>query len=190
MQRPGFHFDPARLRNAAVLVPLIDRPDGVHVLLTRRSEFLNKHAGQVSFPGGRIEPSDATPLAAALRETEEEIGLAAPQIQVLGGLPRYPTITGFMIHPYVGFVRESGLLVPQPEEVAEIFEVPLGFLLDPANHRPHQVEHQGRTYHVDAMPYGEYFIWGATAAIFRAFYDRLRAGAPELLPASVPCDER
>lgn len=170
-------------------MPLVARPSGVQVLLTRRSEFLNKHAGQISFPGGRIEPADATPLAAALRETEEEIGLAAPQIQVLGGLPRYPTITGFMIHPYVGFVRESGLLVPQPEEVAEIFEVPLGFLLDPANHRPHTVEHQGRTYHVDAMPYGEYFIWGATAAIFRAFYDRLRTGAPELLPVSASCDE-
>ena len=173
---------PDQLLEAAVLVPLVERPSGLNVVLTRRSEALNRHAGQISFPGGRVDRTDHSPLAAALREAHEEVGLVPARVQVLGSMPRYPTGTGFMIHPFVGYVRESGLLVPEPSEVAEIFEVPLAFFLDPANHHPHRFERDGRVYHLHAMPYGDYYIWGATAAILRELYTRLRGESPELLP--------
>ncbi|MFO7858938.1 MAG: CoA pyrophosphatase [Ectothiorhodospiraceae bacterium] len=169
------------LRHAAVLVPVIARDDGHHLLLTRRSESLNQHAGQISFPGGCLDPTDPSLLQAALREAHEETGLAPEQVSVLGALSPHATPSGFLIHPFVGFVAECGALVRQPEEVAEIFEVPLGFLLDQRNHRPHDVEHQGRRYRLTAMPYGSYFIWGATAAIIRDFHGRLQEASPELV---------
>ncbi len=181
-ERPGLPLDRSALRDAAVLVPLVQRPEGLHVILTRRSEDLASHAGQISFPGGRIDPGDASPLHAALREADEEISLAPSRVRLLGAMPHYPTATGFMIHPFVGYIRDSGILVPQPSEVAEIFEVPLAFFLDPANHRPHHIEYQGQQYRLHAMPYGDYYIWGATAAILRELYARVRGHAPEMLP--------
>ncbi|SEO53294.1 CoA pyrophosphatase [Aquisalimonas asiatica] len=180
IHRPGFPVDTSSLRDAAVLVPLVERRGGLQVILTRRSEALTKHAGQISFPGGRVDPGDASPMAAALRECHEEIGLLSSGVDVLGSLPRYPTISGFMIHPFVGHVHNPGRLRAEPSEVAEIFEVPLAFFLDPANHQPHDVDVNGETYRLHAMPYGDYYIWGATAAILRELYQRLRSGAPDV----------
>ena len=169
------------LRHAAVLVPVIARGDGHHLLLTRRSERLNQHAGQISFPGGCLDPTDPSLEEAAIREAQEETGLTPNQVSILGALTPHATPSGFLIHPFVGFVADCGELVRQPEEVAEIFEVPLAFLLDQRNHQPHDVEHEGRRYRLTAMPYGSYFIWGATAAIIRDLHGRLREASPELV---------
>jgi len=159
-----------QLKPAAVLVPLVERPDGFHVLLTRRTETLRSHAGQISFPGGRIESTDASVEAAALREAQEEIGLSPDRVEILGRLGRYTTGTGYLVYPVVAVVDPPLSLRPDPAEVAEIFEVPLSFLLDPRNHRPHRMEYQGRVYNLVAMPYGDYYIWGATAAMLRNLY--------------------
>jgi len=169
----GFTMPVVRLRRAAVLVALIARANGLHVLLTRRSEALRDHAGQISFPGGCIEPSDASPQAAALREAMEEVGLAPERVEILGAMPPYQTATGFIIHPSVGLVQHPGMLRADPDEVAEIFEVPLAFFLDPRNHQPHVLEHEGRQYRLHAMPYRDYYIWGATAGILRQLYHLL-----------------
>ena len=155
---------------AAVLVPLVERDDGFHVLLTRRTEHLRDHAGQISFPGGRIEPEDASVEAAALREAEEEIGLAADAVEISGRVGCYRTGTGCLVHPVVGLLTPPLTLRPDPFEVAEIFEVPLSHFLDPENHRPHVMEHGGRRYQLYAMPYGDYYIWGATAGMLRSLY--------------------
>jgi 8-oxo-dGTP pyrophosphatase MutT (NUDIX family) len=135
------------------------------VLLTQRTAHLREHAGQISFPGGRVEPEDASPAHTALRETEEEIGLASAHIEIVGYLPEYRTNTGFRVMPVVGLVRPPFALRPDPSEVAEVFEVPLAFLMDPANHQQHSVHYRGKLRHYYAMPYGDYFIWGATAGI-------------------------
>lgn len=160
---------------AAVLVPLVERSAGWHIILTRRNENLRDHAGQISFPGGRIEESDGTVEAAALREAHEEVGLAPERVDVLGRLGRYYTGTGFLVYPVVGRVRLPVTLRAEPGEVAEIFEVPLSFFLDPRNHRSHVIESGGRRHDVLAMPYGDYYIWGATAGMLRNLYDALRA---------------
>ena len=131
---------PARLTSAAVLVPVIERPEGLTVLFTQRTAHLNDHAGQVSFPGGRCEVTDASPVFTALRETEEEIGLAPELIEILGILSEYRTGTGFSVTPVVGLVRPPFDLHPDSFEVAEVFETPLAFLLDPANHQRHSME--------------------------------------------------
>lgn len=164
---------------AAVLVPLVIHASGITVMLTRRAAHLNDHAGQISFPGGRCEPSDRDAAHTALRESYEEVGLAAEQVEVLGILPDYLTATGYRVTPVVGLVASPIALKPDPQEVAEVFEVPLAFLMAGANHERRQFGHpslvQGRIFY--AMPYRDYFIWGATAGMLRNLYHFLRAGS-------------
>lgn len=161
------------LTPAAVLVPIVLRESEPTVLLTQRTAHLRDHAGQVSFPGGRVEADDASPVATALRETEEEIGLTRERIEVLGFLPEYRTGTGFRVTPVVALVRPPFELTLDPFEVAEVFEVPLAFLLDPANHQRHSLHYRGALRSYFAMPYGDYFIWGATAGMIRSLSERL-----------------
>jgi 8-oxo-dGTP pyrophosphatase MutT (NUDIX family) len=153
------------LRGAAVLVPLIDRAEGMTVLLTRRTETLATHAGQISFPGGCVEPQDADAVAAALREAQEEVGLPPERVAVIGRLDTYVTRTGFEVTPVVGLVEPPVPLAPDPAEVAEVFEAPLAFLIDRANHRRDSRVYNGATRHFYAMPWGDYYIWGATAGM-------------------------
>jgi 8-oxo-dGTP pyrophosphatase MutT (NUDIX family) len=155
----------AALRPAAVLVPLIDHPGGLTVLLTQRTAHLSAHAGQVSFPGGRIEPGDADAVAAALRETEEETGLPRDRVTIVGRLDTYLTGTGFEITPVVGIVAPPIALTIDPYEVAEAFEVPLGFVLDRRNHQRVERESAGRRRIFCVLPYQGRNIWGATAGI-------------------------
>jgi 8-oxo-dGTP pyrophosphatase MutT (NUDIX family) len=167
---PEDEIDGIRLRSAAVLVPLVDHDDGMTVLLTRRTDSLSAHAGQISFPGGRIEVGDTSPEDTALRETEEEIGIARAEIELVGRLKTHDTRTGFRVLPVVGLLRPPLATEPDPSEVAAIFEVPLAFILDPANHllAPHPEGGANRQYR--AVPYGEHYIWGLTA---RVLYDLL-----------------
>lgn len=158
---------------AAVLFPIILRDDGQTVLLTQRTAHLRDHAGQISFPGGRVEAEDLSPSHTALRETEEEIGLPRERIEILGFLPEYRTGTGFRVTPVVALVQPPFELQPDPFEVAEVFEVPLAFLLDPANHQQHSLHYRGALRSYFAMPYGDYFIWGATAGMIRSLSERL-----------------
>lgn len=162
--------EPTRRIPAAVLMPLVDRDGDLSVLLTRRTEHLHDHPGQIAFPGGRREPSDQSPIMTALRETEEEIGLARKHVEVLGELPRYHTGTGFEVTPVVALVSPPFELTRDPFEVAEVFEVPFDFLLDPANHRRHRLEIRGSMREFWAMPFGDYFIWGATAGMLVSLY--------------------
>lgn len=162
-----------QLTPAAVLFPIVLRDSAPTVLLTERTAHLRDHAGQVSFPGGRVEVDDPSPLHTALRETEEEIGLARERIEILGFLPEYRTGTGFRVTPVVGLVRPPFELAPDAFEVADVFEVPLAFLLDPANHERHSLHYRGRLRHYFAMPYDGHFIWGATAGMIRSLSERL-----------------
>ena len=164
------------LRPAAVLVALVERRHGPQVLLTRRTEALRHHAGQIAFPGGRIEPDDADPVAAALREAREEVGLCDSLSSPLGYLDPFVTITGFHVFPVVASVRDRFIATPDPSEVAEAFEVPLGFLLDPANVHAHEVDFQGRRRRVLEFRFGGHRIWGATAAMLVNFRQRLEQG--------------
>jgi 8-oxo-dGTP pyrophosphatase MutT (NUDIX family) len=163
----------APLTPAAVLVPLIDRAQGLTVLLTRRTEDLADHAGQISFPGGHIEPGDGVAEEAALRETEEEIGLQRRHVEILGRLDDYITGTGFRVTPVVAVVETPFDLAPDAEEVAEVFEVPLAFVLDPANHQRYSRRYDGKDRHFYAMTYDGKFIWGATAGMLVNLYERL-----------------
>ena len=160
------------IRPAAVLIPVIDRPQPT-VLLTQRSAHLNDHAGQISFPGGKIDATDASPLDAALREAEEEIGLKREFVDPVGYLDLYGTSFGFRILPTVARVRPGFKLRINESEVDDAFEVPLAFLMNPANHQLHSKEFRGieRTYY--AMPYEGRYIWGATAGILRVLYERI-----------------
>ena len=158
------------LRPAAVLVPIVLREPEPTLLLTRRTDHLHHHPGQVSFPGGRVEAQDTSPIETALRETEEEISLARHHVELLGCLPQYRTGTGFDVTPVVGLVTPPFELSPDAFEVAEVFEVPLSFLLDEANHQLHRVEVRGKLREYYAMPYGDYFIWGATAGMIVSLY--------------------
>jgi len=160
------------IRPAAVLIPVIDRPQPT-VLLTQRSTHLNEHAGQISFPGGKIDATDASPLDAALREAEEEIGLAREFVDPIGYLDLYGTSFGFRILPTVARVRPGFKLRISPSEVDDAFEVPLAFLMDPANHQLHSKQFRGVERFYYAMPYGEHYIWGATAGILRVLYERI-----------------
>lgn len=162
-----------RLRPAAVLVPIIDHDHGPSVLLTERAQHLSAHAGQVSFPGGGIEPGDPSPVAAALREAEEEVGLDPGFVTVIGGLDLYLTGSGFRIHPIVGLVRPGFSLAVDESEVAAVFEVPLAFLMDPLNHERHVTHWGGQDHQYYAMPYNGHQIWGATAGMIVNLYHKL-----------------
>ena len=163
------------LRPAAVLVPLVSRGAGLTILLTQRTDHLYDHAGQISFPGGRCEAGDASPVATALRETFEEIGLPQSHVEVLGSLPEYTTVTGYRVTPVVGLVSSPPTLSLDAFEVAEAFEVPLAFFLDPGNHQRNTLQYQGRTRHYYAMPYEQRYIWGATAGMLMNLYALLTA---------------
>lgn len=176
--RGDFQLDPAsvikpKLRPAAVLVPLIERPEELHVMLTQRTDHLNHHAGQISFPGGRIEEQDAGAVQTALRETEEEVGIPPEMVEIVGRLDDYVTGTGFVVAPVVGLIRPPYPVSPDPFEVADVFEVPLSFFLDPANHKRDTRVFNGIERHFYAMPYGERYIWGATAAMLVNLYEVL-----------------
>ena len=160
------------IRPAAVLIAVVDRPEPT-VLLTQRSAHLNDHAGQISFPGGKIDPTDASPLDAALREANEEVGLEREFIDPVGYLDLYGTAFGFRILPTLARVRPGFTLRVSAAEVDDVFEVPLAFLMNPANHQIHSKEFRGieRLYY--AMPYEERYIWGATAGILRVLYERI-----------------
>lgn len=163
----------ASFRPAAVLVPIMNHADELTVLLTRRPDHMNKHAGQVAFPGGRIDESDPDAIAAALREAEEEVGIPAHHVEIVGRLDHYRTGTGFRILPVVGIVTPGFEIRVNSGEVAEVFEVPLSFLMDPANHQRKSTEYNGQTRHYFAMPYKDYYIWGATAGMLVNLFNRL-----------------
>lgn len=158
---------------AAVLIPVIDHPAGLTVLFTQRTTHLKSHAGQVSFPGGRVEPGDASAEFTALREAEEEIGLSAGRVEILGRLPDYRTRTGFRVTPVIGLVTPPLELEPDAREVAEVFEVPLAFLLDPNNRQRRTREFQGTTVGYYVFEYEDRVIWGATAGMLVNLYRML-----------------
>lgn len=163
----------ARVTHAAVLVPLVHRGNDVNVLLTQRTAHLHDHPSQISFPGGRVEGGDQDRIETALREAEEEIGLARDRIEVIGMLPEYEIPSGFRISPVVGWIEPPFELKLDPFEVVEAFEVPLGFFLDPANHerRAYQFNERHRDYL--AMPYQGHYIWGATAGMLYSLYRQI-----------------
>lgn len=171
---PGY----AQARQAAVLMPLVQRKTGLHVLFTRRAEHLHDHAGEISFPGGRIEPGDGTAIEAAIRETREEIGVERRFVHIMGVQPALLTTTDFLMTPVIGELLPGFQVTPDQAEVAEAFEVPLSVLMDPSRHRLHQMQPawgHGRCYF--SVCWQSYFIWGATAILLRNFYYFLAASA-------------
>ena len=165
---PGMRADaPETLTAAAVLVPLVMHPAGATLLLTQRTDHLHDHASQVSFPGGRIEESDADAVAAALRETEEEVGLDRRHVDLIGRLGVHDTGTGYRVLPVVGLVVPPFDLTLEPTEVEEVFEVPLDFVMEPVNHGVETRLHRGKEREFPILPWGDYFIWGLTARLLR-----------------------
>lgn len=158
-------------KDAAVLIPIVDRPREPAVILTRRTEHLSSHAGQIAFPGGKIDQTDSDATDAALREAEEEIGLARRHVELIGNLAPYLTGSGYKVVPVVAQIGFHPKLRPNPNEVADVFEVPLSFLMDPANHQKHSREWRGQRRFFYAMPFGEHYIWGVTAGIIRSLYE-------------------
>jgi len=167
---------PTSFRPAAVLVPLVRREPGITVLLTQRTEDMPSHAGQIAFPGGRKQQEDADAKATALRETEEEVGLSRTFVQVIGAVDSYRTGTGYEITPVVGIVTPGFTIHADPREVADVFEVPLAHFLDAQNHRIDSRMYQGRERRFYAMPYGDRYIWGATAGMLKNLHFVLTNG--------------
>ena len=163
----------AKLRDAAVLVPIVDKGPDAPVILTQRASAMRKHSGQVAFPGGAIDPEDASPEDAALREAEEEIGLDPKFVEPVGRLPDYLTTTGFRITPILAVVRPGFEITVNPAEVDTVFDVPLGFLIDPENHQRDSIIWEGKERFFYTMPYQDRHIWGVTAGILRTLYERL-----------------
>jgi 8-oxo-dGTP pyrophosphatase MutT (NUDIX family) len=164
------------VKPAAVLIPVVKRADELTVLLTKRTDNLNSHSGQIAFPGGKIDAEDTSPASAALREAHEEIGLDSSFVEVLGTMPEYFTGSGYRISPVVALVDDKAKLAANPNEVEYIFEVPLAFLMDKDNHKMGSRMFKGsRRYYLE-MPFGDHYIWGVTAGIIRIFHDRLIGG--------------
>ena len=164
----------APLRPAAVLLAIWQGADSAQLILTKRASHLAHHPGQIAFPGGKQEPRDTGPIAAALREAQEEIGLSAQNVQVMGLLPAHETVTGFSMQPVVGLMQRSQSFTPDPSEVAEVFTVPLGFATNLRNFRIEQRRWQGQNRYFYTVPYGPYYIWGATARVLYGLAQRLQ----------------
>jgi 8-oxo-dGTP pyrophosphatase MutT (NUDIX family) len=163
-----------KVTRAAVLIPLLLKNDGLSVLLTQRTDHLHDHAGQISFPGGRMDPEDLDPHDTALRESEEEIGLDRKGVEIIGHLPQYLTVSGYSVTPVVGLVKPQAEYVLDAFEVADVFEVPLHFLMNPANHQVRVWESDQGRRQFYSMPYENRFIWGATAGMLRNLYHLLK----------------
>ena len=161
------------LRPAGVLAPIVEKDGQLQLLLTKRSSALKHHPGQIAFPGGKQDEGDADVVAAALREAWEEIGLPRESVDVLGTLPSHETVTGFTVTPVIGFVRDAFERIPAPGEVEEVFAVPLDHVLDPQNYLIQSRRWRGTRRHYFAVPYGPYYIWGATARMLRAWTERM-----------------
>jgi len=159
------------LTEAAVLIPIVERNNGLKVILTKRSNNLKQHPGQVSFPGGKSEKTDKSLVATALRETKEEIGINNKNVEILGQLSKHVTITGFKITPFIGKIKTGFSTKIQTSEVSEIFEVPLSYLSNPKNFRVESVKWKGKKRFFYSIPYGPYYIWGATARILKNLAD-------------------
>ena len=163
------------LRPASVLIPLIQKTDGWHIILTIRSSALKHHPGQIAFPGGKRDEGDQSLIETALREADEEIGLSKNEVKVLGQLPSHETVTGFTVTPVVGVVSSSFKATPEPGEVAEVFTVPFDFLMQPKNFQIQSRRWRGKRRYFYTIPYGPYYIWGASARMLRVFADALGA---------------
>ncbi|MGB7335635.1 MAG: CoA pyrophosphatase [Salaquimonas sp.] len=165
------------IKPAAVLVPIVKRADELTVVLTKRTERLNSHSGQIAFAGGKIDAEDASPVAAALREAEEEIGLHADKVEVLGTMPEYLSGSGYRITPVIALIENDMQLTPNPDEVEYIFEVPLAFLMDSDNHKVGSRMFNGNRRYYLEMPFGKHYIWGVTAGMIKIFQQRLSHAA-------------
>ena len=163
-----------KLRPAGVLAPVMEVGGRLELILTKRSSALKHHPGQIAFPGGKQDGGDADVIAAALREAREEIGLPSDHVEVLGTLPPHETVTGFSVTPVIGHVTQAFDVVPEPGEVEEVFHVPLDHVLDPGNYLVHSRRWRGERRYYYAVPYGPYYIWGATARMLRAWAMRMK----------------